>query len=204
MSSGDILSVAAGVGIVILIACVVHPGWLAFPAAPGSAPDIGASGNTPVPTPPLPVVTPPLPSVSRDIQKLTYVRNPSVTYQIYLLPDTMSTFGASDPPWQSSNISTFASLEASSGGATETFTVPYPVWRINCTMYKGDRPGNAYLGVLLVDAEENTIVDGAEVLGPGTIIKNIEVSGKAFYLIVKTQTRDGFRVSLETRSQYLQ
>lgn len=199
MASGDLLSVAAGVGIVILLACITHPGWFSLPAAPEE--------NTPVlpvmtPTPTLQVPQTPAPSV--EVQRLAYVKNPALQYQIHLIPENSpGHLGASDPSWQESNISTFAYLEESRGGATDTFTVPYPLWRINCTLAGGSRPEAAGISVLLVDAKDNEIVDGAEVKGQGTVIKNIEVSGKPFYLIIKTQNSDPFRITLETKTRYL-
>jgi hypothetical protein len=197
MASGDLLSVAAGVGIVIILAFVAHPGWLSFPAAPVENIPV----TTPVPT--LAVPETPAPS-SFQVQKLSYVKNPALQYQIHIIPeDSMGHFGASDPPWRESNISTFAYLEESRGGATGTFTVPYPLWRVNCTVEKGSRPESAGISVLLVDAQDNTIIDGAEVIGPGTVIKNIEVSGKPFYLVVKTKSSQPFRIALETKTRYL-
>lgn len=196
MASGDLLSVGAGVGIVILLAFIAHPGWFSLPQAPEESIPI----MTPVPT--LQVPQTPAPSV--PVQRLTYVKNPALQYPVHLIPeDSVGHFGASDPPWRESNISTFAYLAESRGGATETFTVPYPLWRINCTVEKGSRPEAAGISVLLVDAKDNEIVDGAEVRGPGTVVKNIEVSGKPFYLIVKTRSSQPFRIALETKTPYL-
>ncbi|WP_298670184.1 hypothetical protein [uncultured Methanofollis sp.] len=197
MASGDLLSVAAGVGIVIILACITHPGWFSLPAAPEE--------NTSAVVPPVPTIeVPQTPAPSVQVQRLTYVKNPAREYEVHLIPeDNVGRLEASDPPWQETNISVFASLEASRGGATETFTVPYPLWRINCTVENGSRPESAGISVLLVDAEDSTIVDGAEIRGPGTVIKNIEVSGKPYYLVVKTQNSDPFRITLETKTRYL-
>lgn len=198
MNSGDILSVVAGVAIVIIIACVAHPGWLPHSAAPA---ENTPSLSTPTPTLPLQVSQTPTPSIQE--QKLTYVKYPALEYQITTIPENISYFGASDPPWRGSNISAFAYLEEPGGGVTETFTVPYQVWRINCTLEMGRRPESAGLSVLLVDAKDNTIVDGAEIRSAGTVIKNVEVSNRPFYLIVKTLNPAPFRITLETKAQYL-
>lgn len=199
MASGDLLSVAAGVGIVIVLACIAHPGWFSLPAAPEeNAPLL------PVVTPAPTVAVPQTPVPSFQVRRLAYVKNPALHYQVHLIPEgSMGHFGASDPPWRESAISAFAYLEESRGGATETFTVPYPLWRINCTVMEGSRPESAGISVLLVDAKDNEIVDGAEVRGPGTVIKNIEVSGKPFYLVVKTENSDSFRITLETKTRYV-
>lgn len=200
MNSGDLLSVVAGVAIVIIIACIAHPGWFPHSAVPA---ENTPSLPTQAPTLPLQVSQTPTPTPSIQEQKLTYVKYPALEYQITTIPENISYFGASDPPWSGSNISTFAYLEESRGGVTETFNVPYQVWRINCTLEMGRRPESADLSVLLVDAKDNTIVDGAEVRGAGTVIKNVELSNRPFYLIVKTQNPDPFRITLETKTRYL-
>lgn len=200
MTSSDLLSVVAGVAIVIIIACVAHPGWFPQAAAPEeSTPAL----TTTTPTPALQVPQTPAPTPAVLEQKLAYVRYPAKEYQISTIPENISYKGGSDPPWSESNISAFAYLEESHGGVTETFTVPYQVWRINCTLENGRKPESAGLTVLLVDAKENRIIDGAEIRGPGTIIKNIEISNRPFYLIVKTQNSDPFRITLETKTKYL-
>lgn len=201
MASGDLLSVVAGVGIVIILAFIAHPGWFSLPAAPEE--NIPAAVVT-APVPTIAVPQTPAPSPTVEVKRLTYVKNPALHYQVHLIPeDGTGHYGASDPPWRESNITVFATLDEVRGGATETFTVPYPLWRINCTVEKGSMPEAAGISVLLVDAKDNEIVDGAEVIGPGTVIKNIEVSGKPFYLVVKTKSSQPFRITLETKTGYL-
>jgi len=195
MNSGDILSFAAAIGIVLIIVCIVHPPW----AAPGDTVQTSETVSTPLPTT-LPVT----PAQTKQFipVRLEYVQQPVTKYQTYIIPDNLTTFGMSDPVWRGSNITSFAYLEGSYGGVTEPFFVSYPVWRLNCTVRKGSQPENARFKVLLINKETGSIVDGAELSGPGKVIKNQETSGKEFYLVVQSSYAE-FRIELETREEYL-
>lgn len=200
MNSGDILSFAAAVGIVLVMVCIVNPPW--------SAPDAagGETAVTPAPTPA--VTTPPATPQSTPVQtrtfvpvKIEYAERPVTKYQTYIIPD-LTRFGMSDPPWRGSKVASFAYIEEASGGVTDPFTVSYPVWRLTCTVRNDDYPENARFKMVLIEKETGEIIDGAEIKGPGTVVKNQEVSGKEFYLVVQS-SRALFRIDLETREEYL-
>ena len=55
----------------------------------------------------------------------------------------------------------------------------------------------------LVDIKSGTIVKGAEMRYPGSIIKNVQVGGKDFYLIVGVEDISSYRITLETLTEYL-
>jgi hypothetical protein len=115
----------------------------------------------------------------------------------------MSSFGASDPLWRFNSSARFAYLEESHGGITTIFTVPYPVWRLNCTVSAWRSPEKAHIRLLLVDAEKGTIVNGIEWRNPGSVVKNVQSRFRPLYLIVSTEYVDRFVVSLETPADYL-
>ncbi|MDD3111258.1 MAG: hypothetical protein PHU26_03075 [Methanofollis liminatans] len=198
MNSGDILSFAAAIGIVLIMVCIVHPPW----AAPGAAPAAGEAVLTPMTT--LPVTAPATPAPIKTFVpvRIEYAHQPVIKYQTYIIPDNLTTFGMSDPPWRGTNISSFAYLEGSYGGVTDPFSVSYPVWRLNCTVSKGEQPENARFKMMLIEKETGIIIDGAELKGPGKVIKNQEISGKEFYLVIQSSYA-AFRVDLETREEYL-
>jgi hypothetical protein len=195
MNSGDILSFAAAIGIVLIMVCIVHPPW----AAPETLP----TADTTAPTP-MPVTTPATPAPIKTFVpvRIEYAQQPVMKYQTYIIPGNLTTFGMSDPVWRGSDIASFAYLEESYGGVTDPFFVSYPVWRINCTVRNDEYPENARFKMMLIEKETGTIIDGAELKGPGKVIKNQEISGKDFYIVVQS-SHAMFRIELETREEYL-
>ncbi|QYZ80237.1 hypothetical protein E2N92_12755 [Methanofollis formosanus] len=197
MSSGDLLSVAAGVVIVILVASAVQ--WWGDDRPPIDGIDDGQHPPLTHPPDPTPSPTPvSLPAPS----KLGYVEKPVLKYKTYLLPDNISLFGASDPSWKTKECVVFASLEEEHGGVTGTFTVPYPIWRMNCTVIPDNNPGSTLFRAILVDASTNTIIEGMELCGPGHVVKNIEVSNGEYYLIVECRHAH-FTMNMETKKEFL-
>ena len=157
--------------------------------------------STPTPTitqPPAPTPSP-LPEPTR-IHYTTRVWS----YPCCYLPDNLTFYGGSDPPWKkSADIIPFAYIEEGRGGITEAFHVPYAVWRLNCSVSATIRPEAAHFRMALVDLESGTIVEGADLQYPGTIIKNVQRGGKDFYLIVSVDEVDSYHITLETLSRYL-
>lgn len=198
MSSGDLLSVAAGVVIVILVASVVQ--WWGDDGPPIDDIDGGQHPALP-PGPPDPTQSP-TPVPAPPTTTLGYVEKPVLKYKTYLMPKNISLFGASDPPWKTRECAVFASLEEERGGVTGTFTVPYPMWRMNCTVVSDNDPGSTLFRAVLVDATTNTIIEGMELMGPGHVVKNIEVSGGEYYLIVGCQHAH-FTMNMETKQEFL-
>ncbi|QSZ66281.1 hypothetical protein RJ40_01585 [Methanofollis aquaemaris] len=197
MSSGDLLSVAAGVVIVVLVASAVQ--WWGDDRLP-----IDNSTENVQPlllhqTDPTQSPTPvPLPTIS----KIGYVEKPVLKYKTYLLPDNISLFGASDPSWKTKDSVAFASLEEEHGGVTGTFTVPYPMWRMNCTVTPDDSPEYTLFRAILIDVKTNAIIEGIELRAPGHVIKNIMVSDGEYYLVVECRHAH-FTIDMETKKEFI-
>ncbi|MDN7024443.1 hypothetical protein FGU65_05995 [Methanoculleus sp. FWC-SCC1] len=201
MERGDVISILAALIIVSLIAVVFNPaagedqagqGEIQTPGeTPYRPPDAGAAEPSPSPT------APPVPEPYRIRYNPDYL-----TYPRHLLPPNMGTFGGSDILWKSNRTIPFAYVEESGGGLTETFSVPYPVWRMNCTVYAERRPHAAHISFILVDAGDGTIVEGAELWYSGSVVKNVQSSDAEYYLIVGCDAVDRYRIDFETLPAY--
>ncbi len=195
---GDIISILAALIIVGVIAIIFNPVAGEDPAGEETLPE-----PTPY-RPPDPVVAEPSPSPSPSIPEPCRIQyDPDYRkYPLYYLPTNMSTFGGSDILWKSNSTIPFAYVEESCGGVTETFSVPYSVWRMNCTVYAERKPQAALLDFVLVSADNGTIVEGGEIRYPGSIVKNVQ-SGGEYYLIVGCDNVDRYRIDLETLPAYV-
>ncbi|MDG6256413.1 MAG: hypothetical protein QCH35_02325 [Methanomicrobiaceae archaeon] len=177
--------------------------------SPVSPDDVQAPRPTVTPTPEThntpatPTPAPPAPSI-HDPVRITYTRN-YLSYPVHILPSNMNVFGASDPDWQwrFKEMVAFAFLEESVGGLTETFSVPYPVWRVNSTLTATTTPQYALLQWVLVDATTGEILEGGELRHGGSMTKTVQVSCTAMYFIVHTRSADGITLSLETMADHL-
>jgi hypothetical protein len=171
-----------------------------YPTGPAPAtPSVPATPDpTPDPAPPQP--EPLLP----DPVRITYAGD-HLAYPVHALPGNMNVFGASDPEWQwrFKEAVVFAYLREPVGGLTETFSVPYPVWRVNSSLNATTVPQYALLQWVLVDAETGEILEGGELRNGGSMTKNLQVSHKEMYFIVHTRYADSFTLSLETTTDYL-
>lgn len=197
MSSGDLLSVAAGVVIVILVAFAVQWWGDSSPRDEGGIeiqPPVLSDQTGQALTTPTPVRTP-------SISRISYVEKPVLKYKTYLIPDRMSSFGASDPSWGPEKGVPFAYLDENRGGVTETFSVPYQMWRMNCTV-TSEKPESAYTRVALIDVENDTVIEGFELNGPGHLIKNIQISPRDYYLIIESQNARA-KIEMETKEKFL-
>lgn len=202
MDKGDIISILAALLIVSAIGIVFqHP-----PAVNA----VNSEPETPIPTPPEgaptpPITTPPTPTPSMPIgpARISYTSE-IWSYPLYYLPSNLTQYGGSDPLWkENEGIVPFAYIEEARGGITEAFHVPYTVWRLNCSVSATVRPEAAHFRMALVDLESRSIIEGAELRYPGSIIKNVERGGKDFYLIVSVNEIDSYRITLETLPKYL-
>jgi hypothetical protein len=163
------------------------PATTAIPATPDPTPD-------PVPEKPEPVLP--------DPARIFYVRD-YLPYPVHALPSNMNVFGASDPEWRNKEVFQFAFLEESTGGLTEIFSVPYPVWRVNSSLNATTIPQYALLQWVLVDAETGEILEGGELRHGGSMIKTIQISHTEMYFIVHTRYAERVLLSLETTTEYL-
>jgi len=204
----DSIALAAGIIIVLFIAVMVHPEYLAALQTPFSA-DVPAAGTIPqirVPDNPTPVTREisiiPTTSVSRDsLYRISYTNRP-YTYPRYLLPDNMETFGASELPAKTLEWVPFAFVEDTRGGLTEVFSVPYPVWVINSTVVAKTRPQYSVFRMVLCSAESGEIIDGEEILNRGTSYRIVQTSNTGMYMVISTENIDSFYIRLETPRNY--
>ncbi len=180
------------------------------PASPGDVqappPTMTPSPTDPLPTPEthaVPATPDPTPE-KPDPVRITYTQN-HLPYPVHILPPNMNVFGASDPDWQwrYKEVVVFAFLEESVGGLTETFSVPYAVWRVNSSLNATTTPQYALLQWVLVDAETGKILEGGELHHGGRMTKTVQVSHTGMYFIVHTLHADHVTLSLETTTDYL-
>ncbi len=194
MDKGDVFTILAALIIVSVIALVFRP------PVTEAGPEIPES---PAPTPPITAAPVPTSPVPLEPARLSYVTN-IWDYPCCRLPANLTLYGGSDPPWQETRgIIPFAYIEEGRGGITEAFHVPYAVWRLNCSVSATIRPEAAHFRMALVELESGTIVEGADLRYPGSIVKNVERGGKDFYLIVSVDEIDSYRITLETLPGYL-
>ncbi|KLK87785.1 hypothetical protein SZ63_09205 [Methanoculleus sediminis] len=193
MDKGDVFSILAALIIVSVLALAFRP-----PVA-DAGPEIPKN-----PAPTLPVTVPPTetPAASIELARLSYATR-FWEYPCCHLPGNLTLYGGSDPPWKGNQrIIPFAYIEEGRGGITEAFHVPYAVWRLNCSVSSTIRPEAAHFRMALVELESGTIVEGADLHYPGSIVKNVERGGKDFYLIVSVDEVDSYRITLETLPEY--
>ena len=213
VESGDILTVAGGLVIVLVIALVANPSYLQGLTA--TPPPVTTTINpitpiTPVFTSPavteVPTVTeaepspPPAPPVAPPY-RIFYTDNP-FSYPNVRLPEQMDTIGESDIPRPGEDVVTFAFIEDTRGGLTRIFSIPYPVWEMNITVNASRAPGPGNFRMALCYAKNGTIIDGVEVVNQGTAFKRIQTSNTDLYLIISTTSIDHYRIDFQTDRSY--
>jgi hypothetical protein len=212
VETGDILTVAGGLIIVLIIALIANPHYIAGlqSALPGRTP-------APTPTPlsptmvttPLPATTAPPKTAATPAAALTpappyriYYSDKPFSYPVFRLPDNLEMFGESDIRRSGQDIVTFAYVEDSRGGLTRVFSVPYPVWTMDINVVDNATPNVASFRMALCYAKNGTIIDGVELIHPGTAYKKIQTSNTPLYLIISTSGIDGYRIDMQTSRQY--
>jgi hypothetical protein len=212
VETGDIITVAGGLFIVLIIALIANPHYLA-------GLQVSLSGGTPVPTPtpilkttsatPLPtrvttVITtaiptpPPTPSLPYRI----YYTDKPFSYPVVRLPDQLDMLGESDIRRSGQDIVTFAYVADTRGGLTRVFSVPYPVWTMDIRVVDNTTPNIASFRMALCYAANGTIIDGIEIIHPGTAYKKIQTSNTPLYLIISTTNIEGYHIDLQTSRTY--
>ena len=209
---GDILTIAAAIVIVIVIAVIANPRYLpatAPPVSPTPEPMTIAVTST-VPhqevEPGTPATSPPAPTVVQNHpvpapQRILYSDSP-LSYPVFTLPTDLETFGASDIPLRHDELVTFAVINETRGGLTQVFTVPYPVWIINSTVISRINPQYGNFRMVLAYASNGTVITGQEILNRGSEFRTVEVSGVPMYMIVSTASIDGYEMDLQTTRDY--
>jgi len=206
VKSADIVTFAVGIAIVIVIAILANPQTLA---------GLHASGPVATPTPSLqipvsqmPVSTPSTPPVQSVTTqpvilptRILYTSSP-LAYPIYLLPENLGTYGASDIPLRNRQMATFGYVTDTHGGLTNVFTVPYPIWAINTTVIANISPQYGNYRMALCYAQNGTVITGDEILNRGTSYHIVEVSNAPMYMIISTTSVDLFRINFETPVDY--
>ena len=197
VDKGDILSIFTALIIVSAIALVFRP-----PVTEAGPEVLEPLAPVGIPTPA--VTTPPAPTslALPDMTRISYTTG-ARDYPIWYLPDNLTGYGGSDPLWKETGIVPFAYIHEARGGITRAFHVPYAVWRLNCSVSATVRPEAAHFRMALVELESGTIVEGAELRYPGSIVKTVERGGKDFYLIIGVDAIDSYRITLETLLEYL-
>lgn len=213
VETGDILTVAGGFVIVLVIALIANPQYLA-------GLQVSRPGVTPAPTqiPPLPMTMPALlpsatgsPTPVQTPASLTsvtpsriYYTDKPFTYPVVRLPERLEMFGESDVRRSGQDIVTFAYIEETRGGLSRVFSIPYPVWTMDISVIDNTTPNLAGFRMALCYAANGTIIDGVELMHPGTAFKKIQTSNTPLYLIISTTNIEGYRIDLQTSRQYFE
>jgi len=208
---GDILTMVGGLALVLVIAVVINPQYLADLTP---APDIPEPALTPVPstvTPPVTVIIPttvrpaePTPPPVRDDDppyRIFYTGEP-FTYPKFRMPENMNIFGASDIMPRSEKLVPFAYVDETRGGLTQFFSVPYPLWVINTTVIANRTPQYGNFRMVLCYASNGTVIEGEEILNRGRSYRVVQTSNTAMYMIVTTAYIDKYLMVFETPRSY--
>lgn len=206
VQKGDILTLAVGLIIVIVIAVIANPQYLAAIKSVGVKP-------TPTPTPvptiiyqtqviptyikptPVPVVT------DAPLYRITYTDKPFL-YPVFKLPENMETYGGSDLVSRRQEMVPFAFVDETRGGLTQKFSVPYPIWVINTTVIANKTPQYGRFRMALCNAADGSIIEGDEILNRGTSSRVVQVSNTDMYMIISTAYIDSYHISLEAPRDY--
>jgi hypothetical protein len=205
MERGDIAAVIIGLFLVILLTVLLSPSVQPSRQASGAVPT--TPGPT-TPATPLPEATkgppPELPTPSPVItRRITYTDDYALL-PVRFLPNDMSMYGSSDIEWQYNSSTVFAYVEENHGGITETFTVPYPVFRVNSTLSATRSPEKARFRMILVDELSGQILTCAEIHFPGTVTKTVSARGRPLYMVIEAEKVERFMITLEAPSVYVQ
>lgn len=209
MEKGDLLTLAGGVIIVLVIAVITNPHYLEG-LSPAPAVPVPAPAGTVIPTPSATPFIPPAPSPDVTIAaeptiappyQIFYSSDP-FSYPKYKMPESMRIFGAGDLTLRGREMVPFAFISETRGGLTRKFTIPYPIWVINTTVIANRTPQYGNFRMVLCYADNGTVIDGEEILNRGSMIRVIETSGSEMYMIITSAYIDSFRIDFETPRNY--
>jgi hypothetical protein len=214
VETGDILTVAGGLFIVLVIALIANPQYMAgLPVPfPRSTPVLTPTSHPPTTIPallPASTATPthaetPITSIPRVPPSRIYYTDKPFTYPVVRLPERLEMFGESDVRRSGQDIVTFAYMEESRGGLSRVFSIPYPVWTLDIRVIDNTTPNLASFRMALCYAANGTIIDGVELMHPGTAYKKIQTSNTPLYLIISTTNIEGYRIDLQTSREYFE
>ncbi|OPX65221.1 MULTISPECIES: hypothetical protein [unclassified Methanoregula] len=213
MEKGDILTVAGGLVLVLILALIVNPQTITGFTSP-------VAGRTSLPTTeplPLPTIQKSIPTTTVQSPIITTVSpnmpsrpvrilytNKPFTYPVVKLPDRLDIYGESDIRRPGQDTVTFAYLEESRGGLSQVFTVPYPVWTMDIRVIDNVTPSVANFRMALCYAANGTVIDGVELNHPGMTYKKIQTSNTPLYLIISMTDIQGSRIDLQTSREYFE
>jgi len=204
MERGDLAAVIIGLALVVILTVVLAPP-AHLPAQPvkGAVPTRApAFAPTPARETPGPEAT--LPTPPPVTTKRIFYTQDYYLFPVRFLPSDMSIYGFSDVQWQYNSSVAFAYVEENHGGITEPFTVPYPIWRITSTLYATRTPEDAKFRMILVDEQSGRILEGAEILYPGSVTKTVVTGTRPVYMVVEAENVDSFIITLEAPSVFVQ
>ena len=207
MEKGDILTVAAGIALIIVISILANPPSISGVMAPVPVTTpVPSLALTPLPvqtiiTPTPGVVTPvPVPT-DAPLYRIFYSDNP-LSYPRFKVPENMETYGASDILWREWEMVPFAFVEDKRGGLTKKFSIPYPVWVLNATVTANTSPQYGNFRMVLCYASNGMVIEGIEILNRGTSHRVIQTSNTELYMIITTANIDRYRITFETPRNY--
>jgi hypothetical protein len=216
VETGDILTVAGGLFIVLVIALIANPQYLAgLPVSLSESTPAATQTQRPATTIPalLPAtteITPtripaetPAASLTVRPTRIYYTDKP-FTYPVVRLPEQLEMFGESDVRRSGQDIVTFAYMEETRGGLSRVFSVPYPVWTMDIRVIDNTTPNLASFRMALCYATNGTIIEGVELMHPGTAYKKIQTSNTPLYLMISTTNIEGYRIDLQTSREYFE
>ena len=207
MKRGDIITLAAGIAIVAVLAVVLNVSGILAAGSPESVPaSTPPAATQPVPsgtgtsaaaTPEGTVAATPAATPADPVPyRILYTGKP-LDYPVFRLPEHMESFGATEIPWKSGTV-TFAYIEESRGSLTKEFLVPYELWGMNITVLAWTKPQYARFDMVLCSAADGKVLDGMEITGPGAAFRSVQVSNTDMYLIIHTDNVDRFRIDFIT------
>lgn len=210
MERGDVITIAAGIVIVAVIAVMVKAGGI-LPSARHDDVSVTQSPVNPEPPAISRIPTPEVssgalptraPAIPDPIPYRIFYSSRPLDYPVFRLPEHMETFGASEIPWKDPDTVAFAYIEETRGGLTQEFSVPYGLWGMNITAEAWTKPQYARLDMVLCSAKDGAVIDGMELLGPGSAFRSVQVSSTGVYIIVHTQNVDRYRITFITPRTY--
>ncbi len=133
--------------------------------------------------------------------RISYTDKP-FTYPVIRLPESLELLGESDIRRSGQDMVPFAFIADTRGGLSRVFSVPYPVWTMEIRVFDNTTPNVASFRMALCYAANGTIIDGVELIHPGTAFKRIQTSNTPLYLIISTAEIEGYRIDMQTSRQY--
>ena len=208
MEKGDLYTLVGGLLLVLIIALVAHPEYLAS-LTPSAAAPFPTQPVTQVTVDPYTYMGTPVTSVPTPVPEPTIVppyqifySNDPFSYPKFKMPENLAIFGAGDLPLRGKVMIPFAFITESRGGLTQKFHVPYGLWVINTTVIANRTPQYGNFKMVLCYADNGTVIDGMEILNRGSMYRVIETSGTDYYMIISTAYIDSYYISLETPREY--